>query len=194
MGAQARNKARAGGAASKTYIFFVIISDGAHTGIRQRNGRIDHFFRVTVPGSSQCTLCWPEGVLSMSLPDVITAALERIQHIAKTETIIGEPVCAGNVTLIPVSKISVGFAAGGAGGNQEKSGSGSGTGGGINVIPVAFIAIIDDRVEVHPIERAEIDLQSLLVHAPDLLKRISKYFRKKGDSASETVKDTDAGA
>ncbi len=121
----------------------------------------------------------------MSISDVITAALDRIQYIAKTETVIGEPVSAGNVTLIPVSKISVGFAAGGAGAGEQKSGSGAGTGGGINVTPVAFIAVVDDRVEVHPIERAEIDLQSLLVHAPDLFKRVSKYFRKKdseGDS------------
>ncbi|MBD3343898.1 MAG: sporulation protein, partial [Chitinivibrionales bacterium] len=53
----------------------------------------------------------------MSLSDVIQTALEKINYIAKTETVIGEPIVAGDVTLIPVSKISIGFAAGG-GGNE----------------------------------------------------------------------------
>jgi len=82
----------------------------------------------------------------MSLSDVIKTALDQINYIAKTETVIGEPIRAGNVTLIPVSRVSIGFAAGGAG-DEKKSGSGVGTGGGVSVTPVAFISIIDDKVQ-----------------------------------------------
>ena len=68
----------------------------------------------------------------MSLSDVIKTALDQMQYMAKTETVIGEPIVSGPVTLIPVSKVSIGFAAGGSG-QAEKRGSGAGTGGGISV-------------------------------------------------------------
>jgi uncharacterized spore protein YtfJ len=124
----------------------------------------------------------------MSLPEVIQAALEKIQYIAKTETVVGEPIVAGKVTIIPVSKVSVGFAAGGAG-NEQKFGTGTGTGGGINVTPVAFIVITEDKVQVHPIEKAEIELGSLLAYAPDIIKKVANYMKnkdkdKKADSHS----------
>ena len=85
----------------------------------------------------------------MSLSEVIKAALDQISYIAKTETVIGEPIHAGNVTLIPVSRVSIGFAAGGAG-EETKKNSGAGTGGGVTIMPVAFISIVGDKVHVHP--------------------------------------------
>ena len=117
----------------------------------------------------------------MSLSDVIKTALDQINYIAKTETVIGEPIHAGNVTLIPVSRVSIGFAAGG-GGNEGKSGSGAGTGGGVNITPVAFISIIDDRVQVHPVEKNDPGLGKILSLAPDIIKKVSKYMGKKNDS------------
>jgi Uncharacterized conserved protein len=117
----------------------------------------------------------------MSLSEVIKTALDQINFIAKTETVIGEPIHTGNVTLIPVSRVSIGFAAGG-GGNEGKSGSGAGTGGGVNVTPVAFISIIDDKVQVHPIEKNDPGLARILSLAPDIIKKVSKYMGKKDDS------------
>jgi uncharacterized spore protein YtfJ len=116
----------------------------------------------------------------MSLSDVIKTALDQINYIAKTETVIGEPITSGNVTLIPVSRVSIGFAAGGAG-SDDKGTSGAGTGGGVNVTPVAFISIIDDRVHVHPITKDDPGLGKLLALAPDLIKHIAKFIGKKDD-------------
>ena len=113
----------------------------------------------------------------MSLSDVIRTALDQIQLIAKTETVIGEPITAGNVTLIPVSRISIGFAAGGAG-NDQKAGSGAGTGGGVQIVPVAFISITDDRVQVHPVTKGSPDLGKILSLAPELIKKVSRYMDK----------------
>jgi uncharacterized spore protein YtfJ len=114
----------------------------------------------------------------MSLSDVIKTALDQINFIAKTETVIGEPIVAGNVTLIPVSRISIGFAAGGAG-NDGKSGSGAGTGGGVTITPVAFISIIDDKVHVHSMENNDPSLSKILSLAPELIKQASKFMGKK---------------
>jgi uncharacterized spore protein YtfJ len=118
----------------------------------------------------------------MSLAEVIKAALDQVQVIAKTETIIGEPIVAGEVTLIPVSKISVGFAAGGAG-NESKSNSGAGTGGGISIIPVAFITIIGEKVTILPVEKNDAAFGKILQMAPDLIQKVAKYLKKKDDKA-----------
>jgi len=114
----------------------------------------------------------------MALQDVIKASLEHIQHIAKTETIFGDPITVGGVTLVPVSKVSIGFAAGGAG-KDEKSASGAGAGGGINVVPVALISISGDNIRVHSLDSGEIDIGTLLAKTPDAVKRLSKYLKKK---------------
>lgn len=120
----------------------------------------------------------------MALSDVIKTALDHIQYIAKTETVVGEPIKAGEITLIPVSKVSVGFAAGG-GGKDESSGSGAGTGGGVNVTPIAFISIGPDGVNVHSLDSAEPSLSQLLSLAPELFKKISKYMKKKDEMSCE---------
>ena len=128
----------------------------------------------------------------MSLSDVIKTALDQINYIAKTETVIGEPIHAGNVTLIPVSRVSIGFAAGGAG-DENKSGSGAGTGGGVSVTPVAFISIIDDKVQVHPVNKNDPSLGKILSMAPDLIKQVSKFMGKKGPKDKNEKDDDSSG-
>lgn len=119
----------------------------------------------------------------MSVSDVIKTALDQMSIIAKTETVIGEPIIAGDVTLIPVSKISVGFAAGGAG-LEGKSASGTGSGGGITITPVAFISITNGHVHVHPVNKGELDLGRLFAITPGLFKKVAEFLGKKGDKKS----------
>ncbi len=119
----------------------------------------------------------------MSLADIIKTALDQMQYIAKTETVIGEPIVAGNVTLIPVSRISIGFAAGGAG-KDDKSGSGAGTGGGINVTPVAVIVVTGEKVQVQPLTPSDPVMSKIMSLAPDVVTNVSKFFSKKGKKGS----------
>jgi uncharacterized spore protein YtfJ len=125
---------------------------------------------------------------NMSLSEVIKTALDQIKYIAKTETVIGEPIRSGGVTLIPVSRVSIGFAAGG-GDTGEKNGSGAGTGGGVNITPVAFISIIDEKVNILPINKNDPSWGNLLSLAPDLIKQISKFVGKKDKSKEEDNND-----
>jgi uncharacterized spore protein YtfJ len=120
----------------------------------------------------------------MSLSDVIKTALDQMQYIAKTETVIGEPINVGNVTLIPVSRVSIGFAAGGAG-KDDKASTGAGTGGGISITPVAFISVRDDRVQVHPVTPFDPFLSKIIAMAPDAARKISQFFSKKDESDKE---------
>jgi uncharacterized spore protein YtfJ len=82
--------------------------------------------------------------------ELIKSILDELKVIAKTETIIGEPVSVGDKTIIPVCKITLGFGAGGGtGGSKEKGeGLGSGGGGGVCIYPAAFIVIKGDEISV----------------------------------------------
>ena len=112
----------------------------------------------------------------MAIENILKATLEELRTLSRSETVFGDPVQAGEVTIIPVSRLSAGFAVGGNNGTGAISGAGSG--GGVSVNPVAFIVINGDSVKVHPIEKDDINFQKLLSMAPDLLKRFGSFLDK----------------
>ncbi|MCL1945892.1 MAG: sporulation protein [Chitinivibrionia bacterium] len=107
----------------------------------------------------------------MSVNDTIQSLLSELKHIAKSETVFGEPFVSGKTTVIPVSKISCGFAAGGSG----KKEGGAATGGGVQIIPVALITIVgESNVKVHPIDPKDSIGLRLLGLAPDVIEKLLK--------------------
>ncbi len=119
-----------------------------------------------------------------SVETLIEKVMGELHRIVQTETVVGEPVQAGNVTLIPVSKISFGFGAGG----QEGKGQ-SGTGGGATVEPIAFVVIdAEGRVQIMNLKDKEASLGQLVGLVPDALAKIRKFMGKKkkdGDEAGD---------
>ena len=90
------------------------------------------------------------------ISDIISNSLESIRSVVDANTIIGTPIdTAGGTVIIPVSKISVGFALGGVDFQskiKEDSNFGGGGGTGLTVTPVAFLAIkADGSVEMIPV-------------------------------------------
>lgn len=109
----------------------------------------------------------------MSVQDTIETLLSKVQNIAKSDMIFGDPIIAGETTLIPVSKVSMGFAVGGSG---KKEGT-TGTGGGIQVIPIALISVTNGKVQVHTMENSS-DISQILSMAPDFMETIMNKFKK----------------
>lgn len=124
----------------------------------------------------------------MSLPEILKTALDQMQYIAKTKTVFGDPIEVGNITLIPVSKVSIGFAAGGAN-SEKRSGAGSGTGGGVQVTPVAFISISGEKVQIHSLDKSDQSLRKILAMAPDVIKKVSQFMDKKSKKDKGDEKD-----
>ncbi len=114
---------------------------------------------------------------------LIERVLGELHHLVKTETVVGDPVPVGDVTLIPVSKISFGF---GAGGGQEGKGQ-SGTGGGATVEPIAFVVIDGDgRAQILPLHEKEAGLGQLVGLMPEALAKVKQFVgKKKGSPAAE---------
>ncbi len=124
----------------------------------------------------------------MAIEDMVRTMLHELREIVKTETVVGEPVVIGDITMIPVSKISFGFGAGG--GQGKKDDGNSGTGGGGSVQPVAFIVIQKGKAQLLPLEDKSLSLTDLLKYAPDVLEKI-KAFKDKRKKKKEEEGDSE---
>jgi uncharacterized spore protein YtfJ len=121
--------------------------------------------------------------------DILQAVVGELKDVARSETIIGEPVTVGNKTVIPIVKISFGFGAGGGQGDDSKrTGFGGGGGGGARIEPAAFIIMDESGVSQLPAGKGKWD--TIIDAIPNIAKKISK-LRDKFKSDSSTDDDTD---
>ena len=123
----------------------------------------------------------------MDATDLIKTLLDGFKAVAKTETIIGEGIKAGEYTVLPVSKISLGIGAG-AGTEQIKStgGSGGAGGGGICVEPIAFLVVKEGEVSILNVRRMPAMVEAVLGKIPDMLEKTINIVRgKKKEESSQ---------
>lgn len=119
----------------------------------------------------------------MVVEDLIRTVMESIREIAKTETVVGDPVTIANTVIIPVSKISFGFGAGGGGSGREESGKGGkgeggGTGGGVTIEPVAFVVVSDGKAQLLPLKEKENTFGKVIDLMPEIVTRIKDLIQK----------------
>ncbi len=113
--------------------------------------------------------------------ELMGLSIDKIKEMVDVNTVIGEPmVLADGMTLIPVSRVSYGFASGGSDlptkGTQELFGGGGGAG--INIIPIAFLVINDGNVRVVPMVSTPDSLNQIVNMVPDVVNRIGGFFNK----------------
>lgn len=148
--------------------------------------------------------------------DIINASLEKVKEFTSSETVIGEPMTVGDRTIIPVSRITMGFASGGIDYSGKRSREtapkpnnfGGGGGTGVNITPIAFLVLgADGSTDLLPItgyeENSSVDkITSLIERSPDILARLKDVFsrKKKKDGAKDGIEvedteptDTDEG-
>jgi uncharacterized spore protein YtfJ len=111
--------------------------------------------------------------MSNNVVDVLKGVVGELKEIARSETIIGEPVSIGDQTVIPVVKISFGFGAGGGQGEAGKTGTGfgGGGGGGAKIEPAAFIIMSKDGIKLLPAGKGKWD--TIIDAIPGIAKKIS---------------------
>jgi uncharacterized spore protein YtfJ len=88
--------------------------------------------------------------------EILKGLIGELKTLAKTETIVGSPFSAGEFTVIPISRVSLGVGAGGGTGGDEKKGAAGeagGGGGGIRIHPVALVAVRGAELQVHSLGR-----------------------------------------
>ncbi len=116
------------------------------------------------------------------IESLIQTALEKIRQISDANTVIGEPIQAPNGTqIIPVCKVSMGFAAGGSDfpSKTPKELFGGGTGGGLTVQPLAFLVIhATGEVRVLGIPTANSTADRIVNMVPGVIDQVSGLFHR----------------
>ena len=84
--------------------------------------------------------------------EVLQTTMNKIREMVDANTVVGQPITTQDgVTLIPVSKLSFGFATGGSDfGKAQPWCFGGGAGAGVNVMPIAFLIVKDGSVRLLP--------------------------------------------
>ena len=118
--------------------------------------------------------------------ELMAETIQKIRETVDANTVVGEPIHAGELTLIPVSKISFGFGTGASefGGKAPKAPGdnpfGGGGGAGVKVSPVCFLAISGTNVKVLPVEVAPATgVDRVVEMIPDAVTKISDFIDKR---------------
>ena len=120
--------------------------------------------------------------------DILRASLEGIRDFTKTDTFLGTAIeTASGVTVIPVSKITLGFATGGVDYNTRRTATsqnfGGGGGSGISVNPIGFLTVGPNAevqlIPVHTAASADTveEVLRFLDRAPDWIAKIKNSLQ-----------------
>lgn len=133
--------------------------------------------------------------------NLMDTTMNKIKEMVDVNTIVGEPIVSPDGTLIiPVSKVSYGFAAGGSDlptKKENKDCFGGGSGAGVTIQPVAFLTVYKGDVQLIPVEKFEGTPDRLVGMIPDVIDKVKDIFKKdkkKGshtDDFSEITQDDD---
>lgn len=116
-----------------------------------------------------------------SIKNMLDVTMDKLRAAVDANTVVGNPIEVGNMTLIPVSKVAFGMASGGSDFPTKNEGCafGGGAGAGVSVIPVAFLAVSGDSVRVLPISDETTTIDRAIAAAPELLDKVKDTFGKK---------------
>ena len=109
-----------------------------------------------------------------SIKESLDSVFTNLEKFIKTETVIGEPIVVGEVTLVPIISVMFGCGAGGGTGGDNKgmTGDGSGGGGGARISPNAILVIKKDEVTMLPV-KGKNNLDNLINMVPDIVSKIN---------------------
>jgi len=123
-----------------------------------------------------------------NVSEILQNIVGELRQMARSQSVVGEPITLGNKIIVPLVKISVGFGAGGAQSEKQPEGTnfGGGGGGGAKIEPAAFIIIDGDKVSLMAAKPGKYD--SLIEAVPALVGKLidmrSTAKEKKGEESS----------
>ena len=130
--------------------------------------------------------------MSQNLPNMLDSTIAKIREMVNVNSVVGEPITtADGVTIIPISKISVGLGGGGSdfvskNVNHHENPFGGGVGAGVKVTPVAFLVIKDGNVRMLPVAApANTTADRIVEMVPDTLDKIAAFIDSRTEKKAE---------
>ncbi len=112
---------------------------------------------------------------------ILSTTIEKVRQLVDVSTIVGEPMkLSEDITVIPVSKVTYGFASGGSDfpSKNNKELFGGAGGAGITINPVAFLVLKDGEVTLKHITSNDNAAERLVNMVPDVIDKISGTVSK----------------
>lgn len=119
---------------------------------------------------------------------LMDSSLQNLRSLIDANTVIGEPITLPDgTTIIPVSKVTFGFASGGSDLPTSKVGDpfGGGAGGGVTVHPLAFLIVKDGKVDLLQVNENKNTADRVVGMMPDMVDKISGLFSKFSKTPAE---------
>lgn len=130
--------------------------------------------------------------MSQNLPNMLENTISKIREMVDVNSVIGDPITTPDgVTIIPVSKVSVGFGGGGSDfvskhPNQQENPFGGGAGAGVKVVPIAFLIVKDGNVRMLPVAApASTTADRIVDLVPDVLDKVSAFLDARTEKKGE---------
>ena len=114
------------------------------------------------------------------IQDMMGTTIDKIRQMVDSSTIIGDPIKVDDTTtIIPVSRVTFGFAAGGSdvGASPSKQASGGGSGAGVSVTPVAFLVVSGGNVRTVQLVDKASTLDNAIAALPELIQKLMAGFK-----------------
>ncbi len=121
--------------------------------------------------------------------------MDKIRDMIDVNTIIGNPITTNDgTTIIPVSKVTYGFASGGSDFPnkkfEQKDLFGGGSGAGITISPVAFLVINKDDIKLLQVESFNGAIDRIIALTPDIVNKITSAIKKRKEKKSESKQES----
>ena len=114
------------------------------------------------------------------ISELTDSSMKNLQALIDSNSVIGKAVTTPDgTTILPVSKVTFGYASGGSDlPATQKELFGGGTGGGVSITPIAFLVIRSGDVKVLPFQPYQSTADRVVGMAPDLIDKVSGLVNK----------------
>lgn len=126
--------------------------------------------------------------MNNNVEGLMGVSVDKIRELVDANTVVGTPIAVGDgLTIIPVSKVSYGFASGGSDLPSKSSSDlfGGGAGAGINITPVAFLTVKNGEINLLPVVSKPDTVDRLVSLVPDAVNKITELTAKKKDEKED---------
>jgi len=116
--------------------------------------------------------------------ELMQTTMDNVKNMLKVDTVVGDPIVTPDgITLVPISKISVGFGGGGVEfGNKKATGErpyGGGNATGVKIDPIGFLVIKDGTVRmVNVTPPASNTVDRIIDMVPQVIDRVDAFIAK----------------
>lgn len=124
--------------------------------------------------------------------DLMGNTMDKIKQMVDVNTIIGEPIVTPDgTTVIPISKVSYGFASGGSDlpTKSPKETFGGLGGAGISIQPIGFLVINGSDIRLLQLSTAENTVNNIVNMVPEMVDKVSGIFSSSKNKKEKTVSE-----